>query len=318
MTHLYATIPSEMAGARTDKALAQLFPQYSRTVIQGWLRQGLVLLDDEAPRPRDPVEGGEQVDIAVPEAPERDWAAQPLPLEIIHADDQLLVINKPPGLVVHPGAGNPDGTLLNGLLHYDPRLAELPRAGIVHRLDRGTSGLLVVARTETARRTLIEQLAARRVTREYVTVVCGAVISGGTIAEPIGRDPYDRRRMRVTPRGRDAVTHYRVGERFRLHTQLRVFLATGRTHQIRVHMQHLGFPVLGDPVYRERLRLPPQAAAELVRTLREFPRQALHAKRLALIHPASGARRAWQAPLPEDMAGLITALRADRARLESP
>ncbi|MDH3281782.1 MAG: 23S rRNA pseudouridine(1911/1915/1917) synthase RluD [Gammaproteobacteria bacterium] len=312
MTHLYATIPSELAGSRTDKVLAQLFPQYSRTVLQGWLRQGLVLVDDETPRPRDPVEGGERVDIVVPQTPDREWEAQPVPLYIVHADEQLLVIDKPAGLVVHPGAGNPDRTLLNGLLHYDPRLAELPRAGIVHRLDRDTSGLLVVARTETARRALIEQLAARSVTREYLTVVCGKVISGGTVSEPIGRDPHDRRRMQVTPRGRDAVTHYRVAERFRAHTMLRVRLDTGRTHQIRVHLKHIGFPVLGDPVYGERLRIPPKASLALTHMLRQFRRQALHATRLRLIHPHDGMRCGWQSPLPADIHSLVAALGDDQ------
>ncbi|MDH3640180.1 MAG: 23S rRNA pseudouridine(1911/1915/1917) synthase RluD, partial [Gammaproteobacteria bacterium] len=304
--------PSELAGSRTDKVLAQLFPQYSRTVIQGWLRQGLVLVDDETPRPRDPVTGGERVDIAVPQAPEPEWQAQPVPLDIVHADPHLLVINKSAGLVVHPGAGNPDQTLLNGLLHYDPRLAELPRAGLVHRLDRDTSGLLVVARTETVRRNLLEQLAARSVTREYLTVVCGKVISGGTVDEPIGRDPHDRRRMRVTQRGRDSVTHYRVAERFRAHTLLRVNLDTGRTHQIRVHLKHVGFPVFGDPVYGERLRIPAQAAEWFARILRGFRRQALHATRLSLIHPHDGKECSWQSRLPDDMQALVTALSADQ------
>ncbi len=317
MTHLCATIPIELAGARADKALARLFPQYSRTVIQGWLRAGLVLLDDEVPRPRDPVVGGERVDIAVPETPEPEWRAQPVSIEVVHADDVLLVVNKPPGLIVHPGAGHPDQTLLNGLLHYDPRLRRLPRAGIVHRLDRDTSGLMVVARSESARLDLIEQLAARQVHREYLAVVCGQVISGGTVDEPIGRDPHDRRRMRVTAKGKEAITHYRVATRFRAHTVLRVRLDTGRTHQIRVHMKYLGFPVLGDPVYGQRLRIPSGATEALTRVLRGCRRQALHATGLGLIHPHSARECVWHAPLPPDLNDLVQALGEDlRAHAE--
>lgn len=314
MTQVYAQIPQALAGQRADKALAELFPQFSRTTIQRWLREGLILVDQELPGQRDRMQGGEQVEIVIPEAPSRDWVAQPIGLDIVQEDDQLIVINKPPGLVVHPGAGVPDGTLLNALLHHEPALAKLPRAGIVHRLDRDTSGLIVVARTEAARRSLIEQLSARTVKREYLALVCGTVISGGTVDEPIGRDPRDRRRMIITDRGKSAVTHYRVARRFRAHTLVRVSLETGRTHQIRAHLKWRGFPILGDPVYGGRLQVPPQASSVLLEILRSFQRQALHAGRLTLTHPRNHGEHTWACEPPQDMQKLVQALDKDARR----
>ena len=311
-----ATVPPELAGLRTDQALARLFPDLSRTRLRAWLEAGHVRLDGRVPRPRDPVRGGEEVHLDAPlpqAAPDRP---EPIPLRIVHEDAHLIVLDKPPGLVVHPAAGNPAGTLVNALLHHDRTLAALPRAGIVHRLDKGTSGLMVVARTPAAHRALVAALARRAVTREYEAVVRGVMTAGGTVAAPIGRHPVRRQRMAVVPGGREAVTHYRVLERFRAHTRVRVRLETGRTHQIRVHMAHVGHPLVGDPVYGGRPALPPGPAPALAAAVRGFRRQALHARRLELAHPATGEPCAWEAPLPEDMANLLAALRADREAAE--
>jgi 23S rRNA pseudouridine1911/1915/1917 synthase len=236
---------------------------------------------------------------------------------VLYADSDLLVIDKPAGLVVHPAAGNPAGTLLNALLHYDPALADLPRAGIVHRLDKATSGVLVVARNLTAHKSLVDALQARRVKREYLAVVQTVLTAGGSVDAPIGRHPVDRKRMAVVPGGKESLTHYRVEERFRAHTLVRVQLETGRTHQIRVHMAHQHIPILGDPVYGGRLRLPPGAGSELQAQLTGFRRQALHAARLTLTHPSSGETVSWSAPLPADMTRLLETLRTD-ARQHAP
>jgi 23S rRNA pseudouridine1911/1915/1917 synthase len=308
---LQGTVPERMAGERVDKALAQLFPDHSRSALQRWLKSGLVLVDDEVPSQRDRLQGGEWVEIAVPPAPLREWLAQPVALNLVYQDAEILVVNKPPGLVVHPGAGNADGTLLNGLLHLDASLSALPRAGIVHRLDKDTSGLMVVARTEPARMALIEQLAAHEVRRVYDGLVTGRVIAGGVIDRPIGRDPHDRRRMTVTAKGKPARTHYRVERRFRAHTLVSCRLETGRTHQIRVHLKDAGFPIVGDPVYGGRLRIPAGASDEVRQALVGFRRQALHACELSLAHPLSGALHRWLQPMPGDMQRLIEALARD-------
>jgi len=296
---------------RLDAALARRYPQYSRSRLQRWIRQGRVRLDGMVPRARDRVAGGERLTIRL--EPEREvvHAPEPIDLEILYEDAEIIVIDKPPGRVVHPGAGNPSGTLLNALLHHAPELEGVPRAGLVHRLDRDTSGLMVVARSSLAHTALVSQLQARSVRREYLALVRGTLVSGGTVEGDIGRHPTHRTRMAVVPRGRPAITHYRVARRFRAHTLLEVRLETGRTHQIRVHMAHIRHPVTGDPVYGGRPALPGGASPELVEALRTFRRQALHAARLGLVHPATGERMAWTAPVRADMRFLIERLEED-------
>lgn len=313
---LHAEVAVADAGRRLDQVLAELFPAHSRAQLQQWLRAGHVTLAGiPATRTSDKVKGGEAVSLRVPKAAPAAWGAEAIALDVVYEDEHLLVIEKPAGLVVHPGAGNPAGTLLNALLHRAPELGALPRAGIVHRLDKDTSGLMVVARTETARRDLIAQLQARTLAREYVCVVNGVMIAGGTVDAAIGRHRHERTRMAVDERGKPAVSHYRVTEKFRAHCLLSVRLESGRTHQIRVHMAHLQYPLVGDPVYGGRMRLPKDASAELVSALRAFKRQALHAYGLGLDHPASGESLHWTRPPPADFAALVAVLRAD-ARAE--
>lgn len=305
-------IVPQTSSVRLDQYLARTFKEYSRSQLQDWVRQGYVLLDGNMPRTRDPVCGRETIIIRVPEMKQTtSWVAQAMPLAVVHEDDDILVLNKPAGLVVHPGAGNPDKTLLNALLSYAPKLGVLPRAGIVHRLDKDTSGLMVIAKTEPARLNLIEQLSERQLHRQYLAVVNGAMISGGTVDASIGRHPRDRKRMAVIERGRPAITHYRVQKRYRTHTQIRVKLETGRTHQIRVHMAHIRFPVTGDPVYGGRLKLPPQCHHELQQQLRSFRRQALHAEQIGLLHPVTGKEITCQVEPPEDLRALLDALETD-------
>ena len=304
-------IPAACAGMRLDQALAELLPHYSRSRLQQWLKAGQLRVDGAIRRPRDPVAGGEVVSGELTLAVETTAAAQDIPLTVLYQDADLLVINKPAGLVAHPAAGNRDGTLVNALLHHAPELAALPRAGLVHRLDKDTTGLLVVARSLRAHTALVEQLQARAIEREYLAVVNGIPVAGGTVDAPMGRHPVDRQRMAVTPGGKPAVTHYRVLRRFRAHALLRVKLETGRTHQIRVHMAHNRLPLLGDPVYGGRPRVPPGASPRCLETIQQFRRQALHAERLALTHPVTGERREWQAELPADLAELIAALAED-------
>lgn len=308
---LEAEVLPEQVGRRLDQVLAELFSDYSRSRLTQWLKQGRVLVDGQSRKPRDKVTGGEQIRLRVVLEPDERFEGEPIPLDIVYEDEALIVLNKPAGLVVHPAAGNWKGTLLNALLHHDEGLAAIPRAGIVHRLDKLTSGLLVVARTLEAQTSLVGQLQERSLTREYDAVVNGVLTGGGSVDEPIGRHPSDRKRMAVNPSGKNAVTHYRVAERFRAHTHIKVKLETGRTHQIRVHMAHLRYPLVGDPVYGGRLRLPPASGEQMQQSLRHFPRQALHASRLGLLHPVSGEYMEWQAPLPEDMVQLIEVLRQD-------
>lgn len=303
------SIPPELAGQRIDQALAKLLPEYSRSRLKGWIDAGRVTLDGHIPRPRDVVGGGEVVQVRPLIEAVHDDRPQAIALDIRFEDDSILVLDKPAGLVVHPAAGNPEGTLLNALLHHAPALATLPRAGIVHRLDKSTSGLMVVAKTTAAHRRLVAALAEREVSREYLALVQGELIAGGTVDEPIGRHPRDRKRMAVVHGGKSAVSHYRVEERFVGHTLLRVRLETGRTHQIRVHMAHIRHPIVGDPVYGGRLRLPPGAGDALIATLRGFNRQALHATRLALAHPETGEDMEWEAEPPADMLALLAAFR---------
>ncbi len=308
-----ARVPESAAGRRFDAVLAELFPEFSRSRLAEWIRSGDALLDGRQARPRDPVRGGEQVRLVARTGIETDAVAQDIPLDVLYEDEALFVIDKPAGLVVHPGAGNADGTLVNALLHRDPALAALPRAGIVHRLDKDTSGVMVVARTLQAQAALVEQLSAREVHRQYLAVVTGALVSGGTADAPIDRHPRDRLKMAVREDGRDAVTHYRLRERFRAHTALECRLETGRTHQIRVHMAHLKHPIVGDPVYGGPLKLPKGATDGLVAALRGFRRQALHAETLEFLHPASGEAIRCTAPVPEDLRALLAALREDTA-----
>ncbi len=313
MQPLTAHVPPQLAGLRLDQALAQLFPAYSRARLAGWIRTGQVAVDGETWRPRDKVRGGELITLNALAEAQGEWRAQPIALDVVYEDAELIVINKPPGLVVHPGAGNPEGTLLNALLHHAPELRTIPRAGIVHRLDKDTSGLLVVARTLSAQKSLVKQLQTHTVRREYAALVNGAIIAGGRIEAPLARHRVSRTRMAVTQsgQGKAAITHYRVQERFRAHTLVKVMLETGRTHQIRVHMAHIRHPVVGDPAYGGRLRLPPSCSEELREALRTFKRQALHAAHLALTHPATGEMMEWSAPLPADMTHLLKLLRKD-------
>ena len=306
-------VPDSAAGRRFDAVLAELFPEYSRSRLSEWIKSGAALLDGHQARPRDPVRGGELVSLQVVLETQSHDAPEDIPLSVLYQDADVIVLDKPAGLVVHPGAGNPGGTLVNALLHFDPALAALPRAGIVHRLDKDTSGVMVVARTLPAHTSLVAQLSERDVHRQYLAIVMGALVSGGSISAPIDRHPRDRVRMAVREDGRDATTHYRLRERYRAHTALECRLETGRTHQIRVHMQHLKHPILGDPLYGGALKLPKGASDELVGVLRGFRRQALHAEILEFAHPVSGAPVRCTAPVPEDMQQLMRALRQDAA-----
>ncbi len=306
-----AVVPDEWAGERVDQALAKLFPDYSRSRLQTWLKDGQILVDGEIKRAKDKILGGEQVNLKVVLVSENSWEPENIPLNIVYEDEQLLVINKPAGMVVHPAAGNFNGTMLNALLHYAPELEAVPRAGIVHRLDKETSGILVVARTLTSQKLLVEQLQARTFLREYDAIITGSVTAGNTINQPIGRHPVNRKRMAVNSNGKAAITHYRVSERYRLHTKLTVKLETGRTHQIRVHMAYINHPLLGDPVYGGRFKIPAASDDAFVQMLKSFKRQALHARHLGLIHPATNEFIEWEVEVPQDMLDLQDALRLD-------
>ena len=310
---LQATVPDAAAGRRFDAVLAELFPDFSRSRLAAWIKSGDARLDGREVRPRDPVRGGETVTLNVQLDVQTHSEPEDIALDVLYEDEHVFVINKPAGLVVHPGAGNPAGTLVNALLHRDPSLNVLPRAGIVHRLDKDTSGVMVVARTLQAHTALIEQLSSREVHRQYLAVVVGSLVSGGTANAPIDRHPRDRIRMAVREDGRDAVTHYRLRERFRAHTLLECRLETGRTHQIRVHMAHLKHPIVGDPLYGGPLKLPRGATEDLIATLRGFKRQALHAETLEFAHPVTGEPVRCTAPVPDDLIQLVRALRDDTA-----
>ncbi len=312
-----ATVPQSAAGRRFDAVLAELFPEYSRSRLTEWIKSGDALLDGQLVRPREAVRGGETASLDVILETQTHALPEDIPLDVLYEDADVFVLDKPAGLVVHPGAGNPTGTLVNALLFRDESLSTLPRAGIVHRLDKDTSGVMVVARTVPAHTSLVEQLSARGVHRQYLAVVGGSMVSGGTVDAPIDRHPRDRIRMAVRDEGRDAVTHYRLRERFRAHTALECRLETGRTHQIRVHMSHLKYPIIGDPLYGGPLKLPKGATEELVAQLRGFRRQALHAEVLEFKHPASGEPVRVSAPVPADIVGLLATLRADTAAQKS-
>jgi 23S rRNA pseudouridine1911/1915/1917 synthase len=306
-----STVPDELAGLRLDQALAQMFPDYSRSRLKEWLLSGAISVDGGSRRPRDAVRGGEVIEFEPQPEVEVRAEPEPITLDVVFEDEHLLVVNKPAGLVVHPGAGNPGGTLMNGLLHHAPQLETVPRAGIIHRIDKDTTGLLLIAKTLPAHTALTRQLAERSMSREYLAVCGGVLTGGGTIDEPIARHPVDRKRMSVQQGGRPAVTHFKVLERFRAHTYVSVKLETGRTHQIRVHFAWRRHPLVGDPVYGGRLALPAGASDALIEALRGFRRQALHAARLAFTHPASGETLAIEAPLPADFEGLLAVLRED-------
>lgn len=306
-------VPVELAGQRFDQALARLFPEYSRSRLAQWIRDGHAQLDGREVRPRDIVMSGQRVKVEITDIPLTGIEAEALPLDVIYEDAALIIVNKPAGLVVHPGAGNPAGTMQNALLHYAPELLNVPRCGLLHRLDKDTSGLLAVARTPESHTRLVAALQAREFEREYLAVLNGVMTGGGTVDAPIGRHATDRLRMSVREGGREAITHYRVMIRFRAHTQVSVKLETGRTHQIRVHLSHIRYPIVGDPVYGRRLVLPPAVTPRLKERLQGFHRQALHARRLGLVHPVSGASMQWQVPLPSDMQALVDALEDDLA-----
>ncbi|WP_201316106.1 23S rRNA pseudouridine(1911/1915/1917) synthase RluD [Dyella sp. EPa41] len=311
-----ATVPLSAAGRRFDQALAEMFPDYSRSRLTAWIKAGDVTLDGAKAPPRQLLRGGEKVRLEAELETEVELAPEAIALDIVHEDDYVLVLNKPAGLVVHPGAGNSAGTVLNALLHHDPALAQLPRGGIVHRLDKDTSGLMVVAKTLAAHTGLVDMLSRHDVERQYEAIVLGTLVAGGTVDAPIGRHMGDRLRQAVRDEedGKRAVTHYRLRERFRAHSLVQCSLETGRTHQIRVHMAHINHPLVGDPLYGGGLRLPKGATPELVAALRGFRRQALHAERLAFEHPVTGEPMSFSAERPADQQALIDALRADTAQ----
>lgn len=304
-------VPAEFAGLRLDQALARMFPDYSRSRLKEWLLNGAIAVDGGPKRPRDAVSGGEMVtfepqpEVAVRAEP------QPISLDIAYEDDALLVVNKPVGLVVHPGAGNPAGTLMNGLLHHVLALEEIPRAGIVHRLDKDTSGLLLVAKTLKSHTALVRQLADREISRHYLAVCNGVLTGGSTINEPLGRHPVDRKRMSVQSNGKPAVTHFTVKERFSGFTLVDVTLETGRTHQIRVHFAHRRHALTGDQTYGGRLALPKGASDELIQMLRHFKRQALHATRLVFSHPTTNDVVDIDVAPPDDFEELMEVIRRD-------
>jgi 23S rRNA pseudouridine1911/1915/1917 synthase len=309
-------IPEEMNGLRLDQALAKLFPEFSRGQLTKWIKAGDVSVEQRQLRPRDSVTVGERVSINTQlEIQDESWTAEPIALDIVHEDDTVIIINKPAGMVVHPGAGNHQGTLVNALLAHTPQLANIPRAGIVHRIDKATTGLLMIAKTLQAHNSLVSQLQARTVQREYQAIAIGVMTAGGTVDEPIGRHHIDRKRMTVSQTGKPAVTHYRVIQRLRAHTHIRCKLETGRTHQIRVHMAHIRHPLLGDSVYGGRFKIPKGMSESCRETVQAFRRQALHAGVLGFKHPTTGEDVSWQVDLPEDMQTLLEALVQDASQI---
>ena len=310
METLKIIIPERMTGQRLDVALSEMLPDYSRSKITAWIKSGEALINHKPFKPKDKVNGSEMVELTISQKKNNDWVGEDIPLNIVFEDEDIIVLNKVVGLVTHPGAGNWSGTLANALLHYEPKLATLNRAGIVHRLDKNTSGLMVVARNEKSQKYLVEQLQTHSVSREYSAIVYGHMVAGGTIDEPIGRDTKDRVKQAVSSHGKEAVTHYRVIDRYQNHTHIKAILETGRTHQIRVHLSHIGYPLMGDPMYGGKVRFPKKADVILKEAIVNFKRQALHARKLTLTHPISGELMSWKAPLPEDMLALLDVLSA--------
>ena len=308
-------VPAALNYARFDQAASSMFPEFSRSRLQAWIKSGALKANGQTLRPRDKVQEGDLLSLSAELQPEGRFEPEAIALDVVYEDEDILVINKPAGLVVHPGAGNPGGTLLNALLNHSPVMDTLPRAGIVHRLDRDTTGLMVVAKSLEAHNDLVMQLQARDVHREYDAVVMGSMTGGGVVDEPIGRHPQQRTKMAVLQvGGKEAITHYRLQKRYRDHSHVRCFLETGRTHQIRVHMAHIHHPLVGDSTYAGRPRLPKGASEELVNMLRTFPRQALHARKLELLHPRSGDTLSWEVPLPDDMKTLLEVLDTEETR----
>jgi 23S rRNA pseudouridine1911/1915/1917 synthase len=310
MDKLKTTVPEDLSGNRLDRVLTMLYPQHSRARMQEWIKSGKVTVDQKLLRQKDPVRSGQTIEINPVFETQEDHAGEDIPLDIIYQDEALIILNKPAGLVVHPGAGNSNHTLLNALLYLDPSLQLVHRAGIIQRLDKETSGIMVVARTPESHTYLVEEMRERKITREYEAIVNGVMTAGGTIDAPIGRHSKLRTRMSITEKGKMAITHFRLIKKFTSHTHIKVKLETGRTHQIRVHMAHIKYPIVGDPVYGGRNRLAKNISKDLRVMLEGFPRQALHASRLELVHPLTGKKIEHMAPLPEDMVNLINALEA--------
>tara|TARA_B110000240_G_scaffold58544_1_gene66633 strand:- start:331 stop:1272 length:942 start_codon:yes stop_codon:yes gene_type:complete len=309
MKILTIIIPERMSGNRLDASLSEMLPDHSRSKISAWIKSGDALINQKFFKPKDKSCGNEIVYLTFNQKQTNDWIAEKIPLNVVYEDEDIIVINKQSGLVTHPGAGNWTGTLANALLYYDSDLSKLDRAGIVHRLDKNTSGLMVIARNEKSQKYLVEQLQSHLVEREYSAIVYGHMIAGGTVDEPIGRDPRDRVKQAVLTSGKEARTHYRAIDRFKSHTHVKAILETGRTHQIRVHLSYVGHSLIGDPMYGGRVRFPKKASEELKDALLNFKRQALHSKKLTLIHPISGESMSWKIPLPDDMAGLLEVLK---------
>ena len=309
MEILQIIIPERMINQRIDWALSEMLPDFSRSKIAAWIRSGDALIDNKTFKPKDKVSGNETIQLILNHKENNDWLPEKINLNIVFEDNDIIIINKPSGLVTHPGAGNWSGTLANALLHHDSNLSSLDRAGIVHRLDKNTSGLMVVSKNAKSQKYLVEQLQNHSVDREYSAIVYGHMISGGSINEPIGRDPKDRVKQAVLINGKEAITHYRAIDRFKSHTHVKAILETGRTHQIRLHLSHQGYPLIGDPMYGGRVRFPKKACQELKDELTNFQRQALHSKKLTLKHPVTGKSMTWNADLPDDMQELLNILK---------
>ncbi|MCK7549855.1 23S rRNA pseudouridine(1911/1915/1917) synthase RluD [Marinobacter koreensis] len=310
-------VPPELSDRRLDQAVAELMPEHSRSRLQTWIKEGALIVNGQKRKPRDKVMMDDVIELEAEPEVQVSWEAQDIELDLVYEDEHLLVINKPAGLVVHPAAGHAAGTLVNAVLNYAPEVENLPRAGIVHRLDKDTSGIMVVARSLIAHTSLVDQLQTRTMGREYDAVVVGTLTGGATVDAPIGRHPRERKKMAVVSSGKPAVTHYRLVERFAAHTHIRCKLESGRTHQIRVHMAHVKHPLVGDPLYGGRMRLPKGTTESLREVLAGFQRQALHARQLTLEHPETGEILTWEVPLPDDMEHLMEALRQHRRELES-
>lgn len=308
MKILKIIIPNRLYASRLDVCLSEMLPNFSRTRITAWIKSGNALIDNKSFKPKDRSNGNEVVTIFINQKEKINWFPEKIPLRIVYEDEDIIIINKQVGLVTHPGAGNWSGTLANALLHYDSNLSKIDRAGIVHRLDKNTSGLMVVAKNALSQKYLVEQLQSHSVVREYDAIVYGHIISGGTVDQPIGRDPRDRIKQAVINNGKKSLTHYRVVKRFLNHTHVKAILETGRTHQIRVHLSYVGHPLIGDPLYGGRVRFPKKAKQELKDSLSSFNRHALHSKKLRLIHPTSGESMSWKVELPGDMRELLDSL----------